>query len=238
MAEIITLGSLYFDGVPQAICDTYNGGEISFGPAVPDMEIEWVKLKNGFLISNATLCTYISWMELHSQGFVFGTPVQIDGTTYLCRCLKVGAEDGAPNEWDAALDEAGESNDLWNWAGTDFWGQETTSEGARAARACYGSRKWNEYPADSLYGGLGFRPLLEPLRGIYTTDGLIGKNVRIFDLDSNSIAGRLLDVDDYDLIVVPSTPPLDSCSWAQQNGEKTIVNRSKILWIQEDVPQS
>lgn len=87
--------------------------------------------------------TNVSWEQLDSQGLVFGTPVQIDGQFYLCRCLKVGAEDGVPNEWDTALDEAGENNMVWNWTNQYFWGRKPQRAGCRIVRFAAGHR-----PAD------------------------------------------------------------------------------------------
>lgn len=124
MAEVIEIGTLYFDGRPQKVGVKYNGERLSLGPTVPGKAIQWVKA-NGLLIADRCVCTQISWGELDFIGLVFGTIIQIDGRWYLCRCLKVGAEGGVPNEWDAILEKVGESNDLWHWKDAFFWGQET-----------------------------------------------------------------------------------------------------------------
>ena len=92
MVEVVKLGSLYFDGQPQEIGVPYNGKRLLFGDTVSGKEISWARLQNGLLIAGRCVCTEISWEQLHEEGFVFGAPITIDGETYLCRCLRVGAK--------------------------------------------------------------------------------------------------------------------------------------------------
>lgn len=235
MAEIVKLGSLYFDNLPQKSGAVHYGEDISFGPALPDFEIQWVKLKGGFLIADRCLCTNISWQQLNDQNYVSGKIIQIDGSYYLCRCLNVGGKDGAPNEWDDALDEVGESDDIWNWSGVDFWGQEAWEDDptSRTARACYMSRNWSHYPPDSQFYGLGFRPLLEPLGSKWSTVGLIGETIQIIGPDGILFSGCLMEADDYDLTVVPTTPLPEGCTWGQQVGTRAIIDRATIQWARK-----
>lgn len=235
MAEIIKLGSLYFNGQPQEVGVKYNGGQISFGPVAHGKELQWVKV-NGLLIADRSICTNVSWEQLNDHGLIFGTPVQIDGQFYLCRCLKVGAKEGVPNEWDAALDQAGDSNDLWHWEHEFFWGQETTSRYPtyRAFRGYESARIWDLSNATSRSVYVGFRPALEPLGSVSCPpDALIGKPTRIYGPRGMTLEGHLLSADNYDLVLEAASPIPDKCSWVSKDGNKLVVDWSSILWLKE-----
>lgn len=236
MAEIVKLGTLYFNGVPQNVGIEYSGGAISLGNTVPDQEISWVKLKSGLLIANRCVCDYISWKQLHEEGFVFGTPVTIDGKTYLCRCLKVGVEKGEPNEWDAALDETGEDMMLWHWAEDSFWGQETeeTEPSSRAVRGYTSARRRYHFAATYRYAGLGFRPVLEPLNPNSSLSGsLVGSVIEIYGPGGVSVKGSLLDFNDYDIVLRTNYPVFVDCPWLTKDGGNIIVSRENIAWLKE-----
>lgn len=236
MAEIIKLGSLYFDGQPQRIGARYDSGKITLGASVPGKELQWVKLKSGLLIADRVVCVSVSWEHLDDQGLVFGTPFQIDGQFYLCRCLKVGAEGGVPNEWDTALGEAGEDVEIWHWSGQYFWGQETleNQESRRAVRGYCSARYWNNNSASSRFVRLGFRPALEPLGSEpCSPETLIGKTIRLYGPRGASLEGRLQDVDDYDFILSPAAGAHTRCFWTSKAGDNLVVSRDSILWFTE-----
>lgn len=235
MLDTIKLGSLYFDGQPQEAGYEYNDGQITFGPAVPGKELQWVKA-SGLLIAGRCVCTDISWEKLHAQGLVFGTTVQIDGQLYLCRCLKVGAERGAPNEWDAALDETDESNDLWHWEDTFFWGQETPENRVpyRVVRGWVSARFWSYDNATNRRVNVGFRPVLEPLCSeLCFPDTLIGKTIRLYGSRGAPLEGCLLDVDDYDFTLAPAAGTPTDCSCISKVGDNLVVSRDSVLWAKE-----
>lgn len=180
--------------------------------------------------------THVSWEQLDSQGLVFGTLVQIDGQFYLFRCLKVGAQKDASNEWDAALDETGESNDLWHWENQYFWGQETPKDWAstRAVRGFHSARDWLNSPATNRFPSVGFRPALEPLgSGHCSPDALIGKTIRLYGPGWAALEGHLLDADDYDFTLVPTAGAPTRCFWASKAGDNLVVSRDSILWFTE-----
>lgn len=235
MAEIIKLGSLYFDGQPQETGVKYDGEQITFGPTVSGEEIQWVKA-NGLLIADRCVCTDVSWDQLDNQGLVFGTPIQIDGQFYLCRCLKVGAENGVPNEWDSDMDEIGESNDLWHWENTYFWGQEAPPalSSRRAARGYRSARFWDYFSTSLRDINVGFRPVLEPLGSEpRNPDALIGKTIQVYGPRSVSLEGLLLDVDDYDFTLTPVASTPTDCLWASMAGDNLVVSRDSVLWLKE-----
>ncbi len=158
------MGSMYFNGVPAAVGDKYDGQKLTIGDTVPGKEITWVEV-NGLLIADRCICTYISAECLDDLGFTAGRAITIDGQQYLCRLLKVGTEQNVPNEWDAALDATSEDDNLWHWKNFDFWGQEPV-EGAPAHRALRGyasARNWYYNWASFRFVTVGFRPVLETL---------------------------------------------------------------------------
>ena len=235
MLDTTKLGSLYFDGQPQEAGCEYNDGQITFGPAVPGKELQWIKV-NGLLIADRCVCTHISWKQLHAQGLVFGAPFQIDGQFYLCRCLKVGAEDGVSNEWDAALDETGEDDEIWHWEGQYFWGQETLGNraSARAVRGCLSARLWVTSGATNRFARVGFRPALEPLDSDpCSLETLIGKTIQLYGPRGVSLEGRLQDVDDYDFILSPTAGAPTRCFWTSKAGDNLVVSRDSVLWVKE-----
>ena len=242
MAKIEKLGSLYFGGLPQKVGVAYNGEQISFGDSTPGQEISWVRMQSGLLVADRCVCTNISWEDLDKEGFVFGTLVTINGETYLCHCLKVGAKEGETNEWDAALDETGEGNDLWHWKNKYFWGQETSEQGAslergallRAVRGCPSARFWYHHGASYRSVYLGFRPALEYLGSVsYSPDTLVGKAIKAYFPGGVSIKGHLVDFSDYDIVLEASTPVPVGCSWATTEGRNIVIDQGNIIWLKE-----
>ena len=175
------------------------------------------KIKNGSILSSVT--------ETDN-----GLKIVIDGKDYLCRCLKVGSRNGAPNEWDALLGKYGE--DLWNWKDATFWGQEATSGDAacRMARGYYASRYFAYYAAPTRLPTLGFRPVLEPLCHDLS-ELLIGHKVKIFGPGGESVCGQLLDYDDYDLILQPEAKA--RFCWGKRLDEQFVVRRNSVIGVRE-----
>lgn len=232
MAAIVSMGSLYFNGEAQAVGVSYNGETISFEDTVPGKEIQWVNV-NGLLIADRCLCNNISWKQLNALGLVLGSIIRIDGEFYFCRCLKVGAKEGDPNEWDTALDVAGDSNELWHWDRQFFWGQETTNPTSyRGVRGYRPARRWYYFAASSRDVLVGFRPALETLGSEpCPPDTLIGKPARIYGPAGATLEGRLLDADDYDLVLQPTSMVPKGCPWAHWDGSRLTVDRASVSWL-------
>lgn len=236
MVEVVKLGSLYFDGQPQEIGVPYNGKRLLFGDTVSGKEISWARLQNGLLIAGRCVCTEISWEQLHEEGFVFGAPITIDGETYLCRCLRVGAKKGEPNEWDAALDEAEEDNDLWHWKKMFFWGQDLSKYNSltRAVRGYGSARSWSDRYARSRHADVGFRPALEHLGSEpCSLNALLGNKTKVYCSDGITIESCLVDFSDYDVVLKASSSMPVDCSWAIKDGNNIIVSRGDIIWLKE-----
>ena len=165
MANIIRLGSLYLNDCPAEIGLAYKPGKtISIGETAPGKEIHWVVV-NDMLIADRCILTEVSWDDLNAQNLVFGKEVTISGFRFTARLIQVGAEEGAPNEWDSALDTVGEDNSLWHWEDMFFWGQEaaTGTASSRAYRGYTSARTFYCTSSSRRSVSLGFRPALVPL---------------------------------------------------------------------------
>lgn len=165
MANIIKLGSLYLDGRPANAETEYKPSQaISIGETIPGKEISWVAVNN-MLVADRCILFGVSWDDLNANGLVFGKEVSIGGFRFMERLLKVGAEEGAPNEWDSALDAVGEDNSLWHWEDMFFWGQEaaTGTASSRAYRGYLSARNWFNLSSGYRRVRVGFRPALVPL---------------------------------------------------------------------------
>ena len=237
MAEIVNLGSLYLNGQPKDLEVKYNGEVLSFGNTDSERAIPFVKWGE-LLVASQCVCTNISWDELNKAGYIFGCPVKIDGTFYLCRSLEVGEEKGVPNEWDSILDDLGEDDSLWHWGSGYFWGQETARHHAshRAVRGYLSARCWNYYT--TVYRGalVGFRPVLEPLPPEpLISDALIRADLKVYGSDT-AIIGQLVEYTDYDLVMAPNTKLClpRKCQWVRRDGKRIIIDRAAIVWMKEE----
>ena len=235
--EKIAMGSIYLADmvqIPGFDCDGF--ADVSFGDTVPGRELQWVKLKSGLLIADRCACTNISWEDLDKVGFAFGTPVTINGETYLCRCLRVGTVEDEPNEWDTALDEAGEDNDLWHWRDGYFWGQETSvyEASTRSIRGHDSARDWYFSSATFRSEGVGFRPALEYLGPApCSPDTLLGKKAKVYCSDGVTIEGCLVGFSDYDVILETNSPIPAGYPWITKEGNSIVINRRNIGWLKE-----
>lgn len=235
--EIIKLGSMYLDDqvqdLPFACQESTN---ISFGNTICGKEIEWVEAK-GIMVATQCVCVGVSWEQLDQLGFVFGRTVQIDGKSYLCRCLKVGAEEGKSNEWDDVLGKCGSGNDLWNWEHIYFWGQETplwSDDGLnqRVVRGFSSPYRRSSVKVSHQLTYVGFRPVLEPL---FSGDpkALIGSNIKVLGPRGEAITGDLAECDDYDFVLDPILEIPANCGWAHWMGGQVIVQKEDIIGIKE-----
>ena len=234
--EIKNFGTVYLDGQPYVPGAESNGRVISFGDTVSEKAIPFVRWKSLWVASQC-VCINISWEQLSKAGYIFGCPVKIDGTFYLCRSLEVGEEKGVPNEWDSILDDLGEDDGLWHWSDGYFWGHETSKNQAsyRAVRGYHSARFWGCTYATYRDVIVGFRPVLEPLAPEPLISGsLIGATLKLYG-PNKAFSGRLEEFSDYDLVIEPSAQQLipADCKWVSKDGGRIIVERSAITWMQE-----
>ena len=233
MANIIKLGSLYLDGHPVEMGAEYVPGQtIRMGDTITGKEISWVPV-NGMLIADQCLLTYISWKDLDAQGFVFGKEITIQGFRFKIRLLKVGGDEGVSNEWDAALDTAGEDDALWHRDGKYFWGQESARWDAshRMTRGYGSARGFVWRSSGRRYATLGFRPALEPL----PTDPAALKHGQqaLVVGRIGAVVGGLIDATAYDFVIQPNADWLiGEVDFAANMQDGTLaVDRSRIISI-------
>lgn len=233
--EEIKLGTVYIDGFPLFPgLRSHKSDRISIGDTISSFGIQWMRLSNGLLVADRCVCSGISWEQLNASGLVFGTIIQIDGWWYLCRCLKVGAERDAPNEWDTALDEMGEDDEVWHWKGQYFWGQETPKNwmSSRATRGWASARHWNYDYATTRHVYVGFRPALEPLVPAPLDYGpLVGTEITLMEPNYKFVTGMLVSASDYDLVLETYSPLPDINKWAILDGERVIIDRASVSWL-------
>lgn len=234
MAKITELGTVYLDGTPVRPGAFYKGERLRLGNTVPGTEVPFLKWE-GVYVAAKCVCRNISWEELNSCGFVFGQPVWIDGRPYLCRCLKVGAADGYPNEWDNLVRMFGKDNCVLNWKGIYFWGQEKVPEyvASRAIRGYDSPKGWDHYLESLRSSDIGFRPVLEPLPSEPpVSNDLVGYSIKIYGSGGISLTGRLLEYSDYDL-TIKTRDPLPVCSWVKRIRDVVAVDREAVAYFQK-----
>lgn len=236
--EILKLGSIYYNNAAHKPGLLLVGSpNIDFGNTVPGKEISWVKNKYLY-IAVCCVCTAISWNQLSEQGFIYGTPVEIDGRHYLCRSLKVGARKNEACEWNEILSELGDSNDLWHLKRQYCWGQEASPKDPEK-RMVWGyngnDRKRTSYHASVQIPAIGFRPVLEPLPPTLSNfDGLVGSRIRVYGPNGLMIPSILIGADDYDLTPRPLIPLPAKSDWAIRKGPIATVNRDVVRYVCEE----
>lgn len=170
MANQFKLGTLAIGGTPVTLpygksC-LFDGRIPELRNTEPGKEISWVVV-GGKLIASNCLLSSISYHDLDVLGLVGPTRAYIDGRAYTLRLLRVGAEEGAPNEWDSALDAVGENDAVWAWSSRFFWGMDEVARGSagvvyRAVRENNSPRCWDKASESAMYN-FGWRPVLEPV---------------------------------------------------------------------------
>ena len=235
--EIINFGTVYLDGQPYVPGAESNGRVISFGDTVSEKAIPFVRWKSLWVASQC-VCINISWEQLSKAGYIFGCPVKIDGTFYLCRSLEVGEEKDVSNEWDSILDDLGEDDGLWHWSEQFFWGQEPSKNQAshRAVRGYPSAHYWSHRNAATRFVSVGFRPILEPLAPEpLISDALIRADLKVYGPDT-AIIGQLVEYTDYDLVMVSNADLRlpQQCQWARRDGKHIIIDRTAVIWVKEE----
>ena len=228
--EIIKLGSIYANGHTYIPRFRRDGNEnISLGDTVPGKELQWIQYK-GKLIGNRCACINVSWKQLDKIGYTFGWPVLIDGNCYLCRSLKVGAEEGEPNEWDDVLRFCGYEDSLWHWRDIEFWGQEAPADSCevRVVRGFYSATYFSAKRSTMLSTLIGFRPVLEPLPALDWSGISAGLRLIVYRKDGSIAEGTLNSLDDYDLW-------LSNVVWNHRDGRKPKATKKTSLISKDDV---
>lgn len=236
MVQKKAMGSLYLDDqlmIPSSLC--MSNTTIRIGDTVPGKELMWIP-DGKRLIADRCVCLNVNWKQLDRQGLVFGTPMVVDGQTYMCRCLKVGAGRDEPNEWDDLLNRIGNKDALWHWKNQKFWGQELV-DGVPLAAIVRGGKTSRAFemavPGVSLMN-LGFRPVLEPVSPLPSNlSGFVGKRIRVYGPGGKDIIGLLVSTDEYDLVLENPVFRPGQYNWVISDGSRAIANRNRVSFVQE-----
>lgn len=235
MATLIIMGSLYLGGYPSGLGTEYQSGQsIEIGKSVLGKEISWV-VANGMLVANRCILTKVSWMDLNDNELALGKEINIGGVRCVARLPRVGVKEGVPNEWDAALDVAGEDDDLWHWKDSYFWGREIPEiVSSRAVRGRLSARNWNGSHAKNR-GALGFRPVLLPLHTDRLGDVMAGNTVVLWG-GQNIVFGQLEQITDYEVVLSHWDGALSSADnfSVQISKGQLVVDRGSILGVQKN----
>lgn len=175
---------------------------ISLEDTVPGNEIRWV-LVNGIFIADRCVLTGVSWDNLDNSNLASGYHgVNIDGLAYRIRLLKLGDADRIPNEWEDALNEAGDSDAIWHWRNQFFWGWEAlkATPEERVARGFSSPQNWNHWPAPIRAAYIAWRPVLAP-DTIQPVPELISEKLLLRTNTGEAVAGLLADITDYDFLL-------------------------------------
>lgn len=233
MANIIKLGSLHLDGHPVEIGTEYVPGQtIRIGDTITGKEIYWVVV-NGMLIADRCILTNTSWDDLNAQNLVFGKEITLGEFRFTARPLQVGAEEGIPNEWDAALDAIGEDDALWHWRGKYFWGQESASESSldRVYRGYRSARRWSWGNASHRSPYLGFRPALVPLFSDTLGDTCNGEKLMLWS-NQNIVFGHLEELTDYEVVLSGRDGSLSDGFGSRLSDGRIVIDRGAIAGVQ------
>lgn len=207
MANTMLFGSIYMGKEPMQTGDKFPGGRpmITLGDMVPSMGIRWV-LVNGLLIASISILRDASLDALCAYGLAEGQIVNIDGQTYRCRLLRVNDMKDPENEWEAALQAAGDEDRLWHWTDEPFWVFDCTNRRPTViVRSNTPPARKSHVVCSNSDELWGWRPVLEPIQMDFSRF-CPGDCLEVGGSKS-CVSGQLIEITEYDLV-------LDNCNAA------------------------
>ena len=234
--EIKEFGTLRLDGQPRPFLTQHNSEKISLGDSIDGLSIPFLMWTDRLWVSTWTICLGVSWNSLNEVGFIYGKPLKIDNTPYLCRSLRVGQSHKVENEWDDILNRFGDDDSLWHWKNMCFWGQEKaqSSPAQRVCRGYYSARHWECQYGSHTGRNYGFRPVLKELPASpKVSDELIGNQLQIYGPNGN-ICGVLQEYSDYDLVLNNVLLYSPGQSWNRVDSDVAVVDRDAIVWMKKE----
>lgn len=235
MADIVKFGTLYLDDKPQIADIEYNGeGTLSIRSTANRNPLRWIRWRN-LLISDRVVCTNISWDRLDEMGLIYGTGAIINGDRYICRSLNVSTSPGPPNEWNAAMRDVGDDNDIWHWQGNMTFGQARREMNTKTPIRGFES-PWHMSYISTEVGDphVGWRPVLEALGNpLGNLKPLLGQQVKLWGPKLEIISGTLASFDDYDIVLKEPIGALTGFHWTAENDANIIIERTSLMGIGE-----
>lgn len=240
--EIVRMGELREFGKPVKLSKQYAGDPITIEDTPPTGGMEFFKLNESCFVSTQVWLPQVTWLDLSRFGFDSGVFVKIGDRHYPCRLPYVGTLEDDPNEWDDLLKKLNEKElKLVNRQGLSFWGTEVAKTGFnqnwnnRMVRGGYAAVTRSQQPINFFEHNLGFRPVLDRLPPEPELSGILGQNVSIFSLYGTFVSGQLLSISDYDMVLRPIIAvPGSWSSWSRRDGNKIIIDRKKIKYVEKD----
>lgn len=217
MANTLNLGTMTLDGKPASMGFAgarLSGQAFTLTDTIMGHELSWVIVGN-MLIASHCLLRDLSFNDLDDIGLVEPQTIRLDGRDFIMRLPQVGRAPGLPNEWDSALDAAGEDDDVWHWSDMRCWGSDRflRIDGMRPVRG-ETARGWF-YAGEDDWENNGWRPVLEPV-AVEFNDDLIGKTISIWN-GQEILDGQLVSYNDYDLCLIRCMP----CPYGSANKNRT-----------------
>lgn len=170
IGESIRFGTLFLAGGAMNADDSalYSGQAITIGSTSGSLygvkDINWIKVSNNMLIADRNLLRGISWSEINTPGFIYGTSVMIDGKSYTIRSLSGGGSSSntSGSEWDQYIINGPypSSNVMWHWSGSASWTSTASSSTEAVLRGGGTVYDWTTDAKSDYADYNGFRPCL------------------------------------------------------------------------------
>lgn len=214
-----------------------SGAEIRFKNSVQGGSLlPWFKCGNQWVSTNV-YCLNITHKELSSMDYLYGRPVRIDGTPYICHCPSLETRKNGTTEWVEFLKAAGGSQAELDWPLHGFWGRGSDSDGEfvtlpRVGNPCYRVSRRNTWRASDV----GFRPVLSPLAAEpVISNALVGTELVVYH-GLTALSGKLIAFSDYDLILSRELYHFDKTIYGEfantQPDGTIVVDRSALDYLQ------
>lgn len=240
--DIVKLGELRESGNLVSPGTQYTGGPITIEDTPAFGGMDFFKLNETFFICTQVWLPQVTWLQLERSGFNSGIYVKIGDRHYICRIPYVGELKGDPNEWDDLLSKLNKRElELVNHQKFSFWGKETAKNGSqinwnnRIIRGGNTAVARSQRPINFADHKLGFRPVLQRLPLEPDLFSIQGHNVCVFGPCGTSIAGQLISVSNYDVILQPITAVPGAWSgWSRKDGNEVIIEKEKIKYVVEE----
>lgn len=242
MANIIKLGSCYLNGSLAPVGRRHvPGQEILIGNTYMGQEISWVVVDRT-LVADRCVLINVSWDDLNAYDLILGKKIFIDGFSYMIMAPNAESAGHEMNEWESFLGTVGdESNELWHWKGTYFWGKDISPNDPnyRVVRGYYSAQGWSYSESSNRQDNIGFRPILRPVCTEFTPKMPPYSELFLW-IGQSLIHGRLSEITEYDLIVVElpgshiSDEDINQIIMQLPDG-RLIVDQSKIKDVQRKV---
>lgn len=208
MAEIIRLGSLYFDNLAQEPGAHYKteDGTVSIRDTVEGKALPWLKLGH-MLVAQQCVCLNVSWERLNKDKLIYGAIIKIDGQDFLCRSMST-SKHSSGNEWDKFIRKYGHSEVDVHWNDSYTLGRSTAIAAGSQGKEMIVVRGFIDPKHESVISAtvqdprVGFRPVLEQLKSARgNLSRLVRKRITFLGPDLQPISGKLRAVRDRKSVV-------------------------------------